>query len=196
MEKGCKTMPKTSQNRQTTPVSAMTTIRLKTLKDRGDQSFDLSPAANHRAGLASELGLKEIRKLRLNGAIRGLNTKDWQLEAIMGATVVQPCVVTGAPVTTRLDVPVRRVYLSGYDLPDIPGELEFDGDDEAEPLCDSVDLLAVMAESLALALPQYPRAPGAELGEAVFTAPGLTPMRDEDVKPFAGLAALRDKLDE
>ena len=36
---------------------------------------------------------------------------------------------------------------------------------------------------------------GAELGEAVYTAPGQIPMSDEDARPFAGLAALRDKLE-
>ena len=33
----------------------------------------------------------------------------------------------------------------------------------------------------------------AELGDAVFAAPGITPMRDEDARPFSGLAALKDK---
>jgi uncharacterized metal-binding protein YceD (DUF177 family) len=57
-----------------------------------------------------------------------------------------------------------------------------------------IDVSAVMAEALALHLPLYPRAGGADLGEAVFTEPGLAPMRDEDAKPFAGLAGLRDTL--
>jgi hypothetical protein len=43
-------------------------------------------------------------------------------------------------------------------------------------------------EALALALPAYPRKPGARL-EAV-AGPG----EDTVVKPFAALAALRDKL--
>jgi uncharacterized metal-binding protein YceD (DUF177 family) len=51
-----------------------------------------------------------------------------------------------------------------------------------------------LAEALALALPLYPRAPGAELGEAAFTEPGKPVLRDEDARPFAGLAHLRDKL--
>jgi len=47
-----------------------------------------------------------------------------------------------------------------------------------------------MAEALALALPLYPRAPDADLGEAVFTTPGQAPMTHEAAKPFAGLADL------
>ena len=59
---------------------------------------------------------------------------------------------------------------------------------------EEIDLGAVMVESLELALPLYPRAPGAELGEAVFAAPGAEPLKDVDLRPFAGLSALRDRL--
>ena len=52
----------------------------------------------------------------------------------------------------------------------------------------------VLAEALALALPDYPRGDEEVIGEQVFTEPGKEAMTDEDAKPFAGLAALRDKL--
>jgi hypothetical protein len=51
-----------------------------------------------------------------------------------------------------------------------------------------------MAEALALALPDYPRAPDAELEAGQFAAPGVAPMTDDEAKPLAGLAALRDRL--
>ena len=49
-------------------------------------------------------------------------------------------------------------------------------------------------EALALALPAYPRANGAALGEAVFAAQGVAPLRDEDLRPFSGLASLAERL--
>ena len=49
-------------------------------------------------------------------------------------------------------------------------------------------------EALSLAIPLYPRAEDATLGEAVFTEPGKQAMTDEDAKPFAGLASLRESL--
>jgi hypothetical protein len=52
-----------------------------------------------------------------------------------------------------------------------------------------------MAEALALALPDYPRAPDAEMETGQFAAPGVDPMTDEDAKPLAGLAALRARMD-
>ena len=59
---------------------------------------------------------------------------------------------------------------------------------------ESIDVAAIGIEALALALPLYPRARGAEFAEAVFAAPGVAPLKSEDLKPFAGLAALADKL--
>jgi uncharacterized metal-binding protein YceD (DUF177 family) len=88
---------------------------------------------------------------------------------------------------------VARRYLA--EMPEPEGdEVEMPEDDTAEPLPATLDLFAVLSEALALALPQYPRAEDAELGEAVFAAPGVAPMTDEEAKPLAGLAALRDRL--
>jgi len=53
-----------------------------------------------------------------------------------------------------------------------------------------------MAEALALALPDYPRAEGAALDKSTFAAPGTAPLQDADLKPFAGLAALKSKLEK
>lgn len=67
-------------------------------------------------------------------------------------------------------------------------------DDETEALGPEIDPAQVMIEALSLALPQYPRKDGAHLEQAIYTEPGQQAMTDDDVKPFAGLAALRDSL--
>ena len=59
-----------------------------------------------------------------------------------------------------------------------------------------IDLSEVMIESLALALPLYPRQDGAGFGQLSTTEPGAEQLSDEDVKPFAALAALKDKLEK
>ncbi|MCT4682920.1 MAG: DUF177 domain-containing protein [Roseicyclus sp.] len=168
-------------------------LALARLSRAADRPISVTPDAQTRARLADELGLDALRKLRLEGRLIPTGKRDWRLEAVLGATVVQPCVVTAAPVTTRIDEPLTRRYLA--DMPEPEGdEVEMPEDDSAEPLPDTLDLLAVMTEALALALPPYPRAEGAELGAAVFAPPGVAPMTDEDAKPLAGLAALRDRL--
>ena len=119
---------------------------------------------------------------------------DWQLKAQLGATVVQDCVVTLDPVTTRIEEPISRRWVR--DLPELEAgdETEMPDDETLEQLGAEIDLGEVMIESLALALPLFPRADGAALDQANFAAPGVAPMRDEDARPFAGLSALRDQL--
>lgn len=156
--------------------------------------FDLRPTAEENRVMADKLGLSGLRKVTFKGRISPESTRDWRLDGHLGATVTQPCVVTLAPVSTRLEEDVIRRYLAH--MPEIPAgeEVEMPEDDTVEPLPDLIDLTVVMTEALALALPLYPRAPDAEPGDMAVTEPGTEPLRDEDTKPFAGLAGLRDSL--
>lgn len=170
-------------------------LRVADLATRKATRFDLRPDAATCARIGDALGLLSLGKLRLTGEIRPQGGRDWLLEATLGATVTQACVVTLAPVTTRIEEAVRRRYLS--DMPDPEGEeVEMPEDDSAEPLSDVIDPGAVMTEALTLALPLYPRAEGAELGETRFAEPGAEPLSDEAMKPFAGLADLLKKDEE
>ena len=155
--------------------------------------FDVVPGADALPLLAGLLGVSHLRKLRFSGRLEAMAGGGWELSGKLGATVVQPCGVTLVPVTTRIDEPVIRRYLP--DFPEPPaGETELPEDVDAEPLGRTIDPAAVMVEALALAIPAFPRADAVELGEAIFTAPGLAPMTDADAHPMAGLARLRDKL--
>ena len=182
-------MPHRDQNfRHAFPVTALPQNR--------PQPFDIVPDEGARAALAQELGLSALRKLRFTGDIRSSGKRDWVLSGQLGATVVQPCVQTLEPVTTRIDVPVERRYLAGWTPTEEPGaETEMPEDVSTEPVPATIDAWTVMAEDLAIAVPDYPRAEDAPpLGEMVVTEPGRAPLRDEDTKTFAGLAALKDKL--
>lgn len=161
---------------------------------RREQDFEITPEADARADLAATLDILGIRKLRFAGRLIPTGRRDWTLEANLGATVVQECGVTLDPVTTRIDEPVRRRYLREMPQVETAGEVEMPEDETIEPLPQVLELEAVMREALALALPLFPRAEGADLGEAVYTEPGKAPMRDEDARPFANLSSLRDKL--
>jgi uncharacterized metal-binding protein YceD (DUF177 family) len=169
-------------------------LRVAGLAARKPTRFDLSPLPEERAALAALLGITAIHALRFKGELRPMRQQDYELEARLEAQVEQPCVITLAPVLTELSEPVRRRYLRDYSLPE-GDEAEMPEDDSEEPLPAVIDLGAVIAEALALALPDYPHAPGAELGEAVFTEPGQAALRDADLRPFAGLAALVRKDD-
>lgn len=163
------------------------------LPSRKPTRFDLTLDDAACAALAARLDLSDLRKLRLSGEIRPQGGRDWALVAKLGATVIQPCAVTLDPVTTRIEEKVERLYLC--DMPAIEGQdIEMPEDDRLETLPEIIDLRALMQEELALAIPLYPRAEGAALDTHVFAEPGVAPLTDEDAKPFAGLAQLRDKM--
>jgi uncharacterized metal-binding protein YceD (DUF177 family) len=171
-------------------------LRVSALGRGTEHRVLLEPEAEARAALAEALGATALRKLRLQGVLKPLGNRGWQLDATLGATAVQPCIVTLEPVTTRIDTPVTRRFVPAERLEthEAGSETEMPEDDSLEPLGEVIDLWAVLSEALALALPAYPRAEGADLAEAQFAEDGVTPLRDEDVKPFAGLAGLREKM--
>jgi len=174
-------------------MSNQTSLRVADLPQNAPTPFELRPDSKGLDAIKEELNLLGLRKLSFVGDVRAQGKRDWVLAGKLGATVIQPCVVTLEPVTTRIDVPVTRVFLSDWQDPDEP-EFEIPEGDETEPLGAEIDPAVVMIEALSLALPQYPRKDGAELDQADFTEPGKQAMTDEDVKPFAGLAGLRDAL--
>ena len=153
------------------------------------------PSADIRAAMADQLGITEMRKLRVELVLTPRGKSDWHLEARWGATVVQPCVVTLAPVVTRLEEKNTLTYTTK--MPQITeSEAEMPEDDTLEALPEEIDLSITIAEMIALALPDYPRAEGVEMRAQVFGPPGEAPMTDEDAKPFAGLASLKEKLEK
>ena len=170
-------------------------LRVADLPTGKPSRFELTPDASALKAIAAELGLVDLRKVRFQGSIFAEGKRDWRLEAQLGATVVQDCVVTLSPVTTRIEEPVVRRFLAVMpDQNDASEEIEMPDDDSIEPLTPEIDPASVMIEALALALPLYPRAKGAALGETIHTEPGKEALSDADLKPFAGLAALRDQM--
>lgn len=180
--------------KDSSPMSKTTVLRLADLPNRKTTHINYTPDAEVLKGLIDEMDLSALRKVRLEGTLQPMGNKDWKLQARFGATVVQPCVVTLEPVSTRIEDPVARHFIADWQPP-TDAEAEMDGDDLSEPLPEVIDLDEVIAEALALSVPRYPRIEGATLDQTDFTEPGQAPMTDEDVKPFAGLAALKAKLE-
>tara|TARA_R110002020_G_scaffold27382_1_gene88264 strand:+ start:97 stop:642 length:546 start_codon:yes stop_codon:yes gene_type:complete len=170
-------------------------LRVADLAQNAITEFALRPDAETLSRIAQQMDLSALRKLSFTGTLRSIGRTDWQLQGQLGATVVQPCVVTLEPVTTRIDAPIERRYVADFADPDEP-EAEMPEDDTTERLGAWIDPAAVMVEALALHIPLYPRKDEAEMGQLVYTEPGQAPMTDEDARPFAGLAGLRDKLEK
>ncbi|MCU0828173.1 MAG: YceD family protein [Tabrizicola sp.] len=170
-----------------------TRFRTGGLSPRKPTRFDYAPDTAARAALAASLGLLALHRLQLTGEIQPKGRDELLLTARLNVQADQACVVTLAAVPARIDEEVRRRYVAGLTDP-LGDDVEMPEDDSVEPMPEVIDLAEVAAEALALALPLYPRAPGAELGETVHAAAGVTPLTDTDLKPFAGLAALAAKV--
>lgn len=164
--------------------------RVASLPGKKPLHFDLIPDAATRARIALALGLIDLPYLRLTGEVCAAGRHDFALQAALVAQAVQPCSLTLAPVPAQISEAVTRRYVADFEQPE-GDEAEMPADDSIEPLPEVIDLGAVAVEALALALPLYPRAPGAELAVAVFAPPGAEPLQDADLKPFAGLGALK-----
>lgn len=163
-------------------------VEVARLAAGNDFEFDVSPEPDEAAALARLLGLVSIKGLRFSGRLGPLDA-GWDLEGVLVARVVQTCVITLDPLISQIEQTVRRRFLPGTAAAEI--EVSPEDDDEIEPLRDRIDLGLVATEALALTLPDYPRKPGAQLeGDR----PDDAPADGDNARPFAALAALRERM--
>ncbi len=175
----------------------MTPVPVGKLSPKRPLRFDLRPSAHDMAVMADDLGLIGLRKVRFHGGIEADGKQDWKLSATLGATVIQPCVVTLDPVTTRLEEPITRRFLKTWPPVEEQGdEVEMPEDDSIDPLGEDIDLASVMAEALALALPVYPRIDGAEAPQTEARPAGAEPIGPSGQSAFSALADLKKKLED
>ncbi|MGJ3647593.1 YceD family protein [Sphingomonas sp. GlSt437] len=109
------------------------------------------------------------------------------------ASVTQACIATGVPLPATIDTPamLRFVPETALDTPpDDEIELSEDDCDVVSFTGGAIDLGEAAAETMALALDPYPRAPDAD---AALRAAGIK--SESEAGPFAALAALKGKGD-
>ena len=117
---------------------------------RGQKTFNrdyavgdriLSLDADRRARIAAALGLSRLPAARLEATIAATGQEAWTLTGRLTARVVQPCVVTLAPVETPIAEDVRRVYSPHAAAPE--------GDDVASLLRHNQSLVLEINQSAA-----------------------------------------------
>ncbi len=160
---------------------------------RHTDSVKIVANATERAGLARRFGLLALDRLEADYALSEENG------AIMArgrvrAQLAQPCVATGAAVPEKIDTDFALRFIEeSAPLPEGEAqELEIDAED-----CDTVgyadgilDMGEAVAETMALAMVPYPRAPDADtfLKEAGVIG-------EDQASPFAQLLARATKKD-
>ncbi len=110
------------------------------------------------------------------------------ISGALEARVVQSCIVTLDPVTSQISGPVDVLVLPPGDVGPSDPDAEIDGPDIDSHDGVTVDLGEILSQTLAVLLPDYPRAPGAAVPE-----PTTEPDEDEAREnPFAVLARLKE----
>lgn len=146
--------------------------------------------AEQREALAERLKVTEVTDFsarvtatRFRGGIRA--------QGEVRGTVVQPCVVTGDPVSQTIEEPIDRIFLPGRDAASeatAGAEVFVNLEDDDLPDYfegDEIDLTDLVLELFALSIDLYPRKPGAELPE------GMAGDDPAELSPFAALKALK-----
>jgi uncharacterized metal-binding protein YceD (DUF177 family) len=149
--------------------------------------------AAERAALARRYDVPAVRSLRFTAAARPWGPGGWRIVGRVSAELTQTCVVTLEPVDTRFEESFERFLAPAERLEAAEELLDPEADEAPEPLGESIDFGEIAAEAAALAIDPYPRRPDAAFDGAIKGPPGVAPMTDEDARPFARLAALKDR---
>ncbi|MEM7440742.1 MAG: DUF177 domain-containing protein [Pseudomonadota bacterium] len=162
------------------------------------RAYDLHYVADDavcREGV-EQLDILDLAKLRVTGTLSPRGKSDWHIAGQIGATVTQSCVITLSPVKTRVDVPFERLFTAQWKNPDADSETEMPSDVTRDQLPEVLDIATLAFEEISLAMPDYPRTEGAATLQASAAPDGITPLTDDDLKPFAALKALKDRMKE
>ena len=173
-------------------------VRFSEINQSKPFDFHLTLSNKKVAELVKRLDLLSITKVSLVGILSPLSIDKWSLKAELRATVKQKCVVSFKPVKTAVCEPISRTFSPSalqntFEIYD-DGTSPVIFDDTLQELNDYIDLNEIIFEELTLMLPLYPKIEGAELGSYSVTEPGAKPLTEENIKPFAQLSEIKDKL--
>lgn len=146
------------------------------------------------AALARSIEIPAVERLEVHYHIKPLSGGRYRLEGTLKADIVQSCIVTLDPVRTTIDDRLEVEFRS--DAPQEPAgklgeELIVLEATEYEPLeHNRLDVGRIVVETLAAAMPAYPRSPGAALEQHE-----AGPAKPGPANPFAVLAGWKPKTD-
>ena len=145
--------------------------------------------------LAKELDIPSVERLEVRYNIKPLSGGCYRLDGTLKAEVVQTCIVTLDPVRSAIDDRIEvefRADVTHEPQGKLGEELIVLEVTEYELLeHNRLDVGRIVAETLAAAMPAYPRSPGAALeqNEAGPAEPG-------PASPFSALAGWKPKKEE
>ncbi|MEA3049363.1 MAG: hypothetical protein QOG84_1199 [Sphingomonadales bacterium] len=170
-------------------------VRLDTLGAE-PRRFEIEAGEAERGALAERFGLVAIGRLAAEAAL----TRAGAIVTAAGslsADVVQSCVATGEPVSETVAELFRIEFQPQPAAAAADEEVELGGRELDTVFYEggAIDVGEAVAETLSLSLNPYPRSPAAEAALKEAGVRSEEQARAES-SPFAGLAALKEKLKE
>jgi uncharacterized metal-binding protein YceD (DUF177 family) len=153
-----------------------------------EKKFELTAESDERAALSKRFGLKAIDAFNLIVKIKPLREKNAiRLRGQLYASVIQSCIVSLVPIKNTVEEEFEIIFREENQIDRTGSE---DIDELESYFDDTIDIGEIASGELALAIDQYPRAPG--ISDEVVE-PYLRKQDDLKTKPFGGLAALKRK---
>lgn len=154
--------------------------------------LELVPDDESRAALARHVGVLAVPRFSARLSVKPDGRGGAMVEGAMEATVRQTCVVTLEPFDNAIAEAISARFVPAKNsMPERSGAIEAGKDDPPDPLIGGrLDVAAVIAEFLILAVDPYPKKPG-----AVFIPPAEGEAAEQPTA-FAALAKLKRRADK
>jgi len=155
----------------------------------------LRPSEDEREAVATRLDLVALKSFDGELKVQPEPGREISVRGVIRAQFTQNCVISGAPVTTDVEFELSRMFAEDADPFDGLGHDEeeiIDPDiDDSDPILNGfIDVGEAAVEELALRIPPYPRAEGAQFDEDS----SATEAQDEKENPFSVLESLKNKM--
>jgi uncharacterized metal-binding protein YceD (DUF177 family) len=162
-------------------------VRIDTIGE-GERTVSIAANDDERRRLAGRFGLLAIDRLDARFALRREGAAILAT-GVVTAVVTQACSITGEPLSANVDEAVTLRFVDDLVEGDEEVELSADVLDTLPIEGGTIDLGEAAAETMALALDPFPRAPGAE---QTLRKAGV--VSEDEVEPFNAFAALKSRL--
>lgn len=170
-------------------------LRVESLRESGGGDFSGEAGAEEREALARRFGVQAVHALSYRARLTPKGD-GWTVEGEVAARLEQICVVTLEPMEVDIDERFARELQPGATTATATHEVEIVRDDEPDILGAEIDVAEIAAEAAALAVDPWPRRDDAAFENRLQGPPGVEALTDEAARPFAALAALRQRMDK
>jgi len=151
---------------------------------QAEVKFAASANPEERKQLAEQHDLQKLYNFKIKGTIIP-DGENFKLQATFRAKYEQLCSVTLEPIETILEEEINRRWISAA-TPTQSIDIDIEAEDPPETIVDQIDLGDIALEVFYLLLDPYPRLKNLPEPESIED--------DEKEKPFAALAALKQKM--